>query len=133
METEILEKRVSHWLEQAKEDLKTARIMFLTGRWKYSIFMCQQSVEKLLKSIYMKQKKEFPPRIHNLFRLSELIDKSFFSEDHLLFFSELSLYYIESRYPENLEKMNELNSRVKAKEILKKTREVTKWLRKTKL
>jgi hypothetical protein len=35
METAILEKRVNHWFEQAMEDLKTARIMFFTGRWKY--------------------------------------------------------------------------------------------------
>jgi HEPN domain-containing protein len=95
--------------------------------------MCQQSIEKHLKSIYMKQKEEFPPRIHNLFRIAELIDKTLFSENHLLFFSELSLYYIESRYPEDLEKMSELNSRSKAKEILKKTKELTKWLKKTQL
>jgi HEPN domain-containing protein len=130
METSILEKRVSYWIKQAKEDLKTARIMFHTRRWKYAIFMCQQSIEKYLKAIYMNKNEEFPPRIHNLFRLAEMIDKELFSENDLEFFSELSLYYIESRYPEDIEKIKEINKRGKAKEILKKTGEVFKWLKK---
>lgn len=133
METSILEKRVNHWIKQAKEDLKTARIMFYTRRWKYAVFMCRQSIEKYLKAIYMNKKEEFPPRIHNLFRLAEMIDKELFSESYLEFFSELSLYYIESRYPEDIEKMKEINKRGKAQEILKKTGEVFKWLKKTQL
>ncbi len=35
-------------------------------------------------------KEEFPPHIHNLFRLAEKIDKELFSEGYLEFFSELS-------------------------------------------
>lgn len=126
-----MEKRVNHWAKQAKEDLKTARVMYYTRRWKYAIFMCQQSIEKFLKAIYMNKKEEFPPRIHNLFRLAEMIAKELFSEDYLEFLSELSLYYIESRYPENIEKIKEINKKGKAKEILKKTGEVFKWLEKT--
>jgi HEPN domain-containing protein len=73
MEIDAAEKRARYWVEQAEEDLQTAGIMFNSGRWKYTIFMCQQTLEKSLKAIYMRKKKDFPPRIHNLFRLSEQI------------------------------------------------------------
>lgn len=131
METAIKNKRVKHWLAQGKEDLEAARVMFRSGRWKYTIFMCQQSVEKYLKAVFLKNEGEFPPRIHNLFRLAEKIDKELFTEKHLEFFSELSLYYIQSRYPEDIDKMQEINKKSRAAEILKKTEEVIKWVKKT--
>lgn len=130
METDSAAKRADFWIEQAEEDLQTARIMLKSKRWKYAIFMCQQTLEKSLKAIYMKKKEEFPPRIHNLFRLAEQIGKELFPHDYLEFFSEISLYYIQSRYPEDLEKMAEINNKVKAQEVLHKTAEVMKWLMK---
>lgn len=131
MDDSVTEKRIQHWLKQAKEDVGTARAMLKSKRWKYTIFMCQQSIEKFLKAIYMKKTDEFPPRIHNLFRLAERIDKKLFPEDYLEFFSELSLYYIQSRYPEDIDKMEELNKKSRATEILEKTEEVIKWTKKT--
>ena len=131
METSVKAKRVEHWLEQGKEDLQTARVMFRTKRWKYTIFMCQQSVEKYLKAIFLDKKGEFPPRIHNLFRLAEKIDKELFTETYLEFFSELSVYYIQSRYPEDIDKMKELNTKKRATEILRKSEEIIKWIKKT--
>ena len=130
MEISINDKRVRHWIEQAREDIVTARAMFRSKRWKYTIFLCQQSVEKYLKAIFLKKKGEFPPRIHNLFRLAEIIDNELFSDSYLEFFSELSLYYIQSRYPEDIDKMKEINKKDRAKEILKKTEEVVKWIKK---
>ncbi len=73
MEISVNDKRVKHWIEQAREDIVTARAMFRSKRWKYTIFMCQQSVEKYLK---------------------------------------------------------EINKKSRAKEILKKTEEVVKWIKK---
>lgn len=131
MHITITEKRVRHWIEQSNEDFKTARAMFRSRRWKYTIFMCQQSIEKYLKAIYMKKKQEFPPRIHNLFRLAEMIDKACFPGNYLEFFSELSLYYIQSRYPEDIDKMEEINKKSRAREILRYTKEVLKWIQKT--
>lgn len=130
MDTDSAAKRASYWADQAEEDLQTARIMYHSERWKYAIFMCQQTLEKSLKAIYMKKKMEFPPRIHNLFRLAEQIGKELFPVNYLEFFSEISLYYIQSRYPEDIEKMAEINSSEKAGEVLHKTEEVMKWLTK---
>ncbi|NJD04595.1 MAG: HEPN domain-containing protein [Ruminiclostridium sp.] len=38
-----------YWEEYAQYDLDTAEVMFDTGRYLYSVFMCQQAVEKIVK------------------------------------------------------------------------------------
>lgn len=60
------EKVVKNWIALADYDLKTAEVMFKGGRYVYVAFTCQQAVEKLLKAIYVKEKKQTPPYIHNL-------------------------------------------------------------------
>ncbi|MDR2542844.1 MAG: HEPN domain-containing protein [Treponema sp.] len=48
-----LQEKFEYWLEIAKYDLETAEFMFTTGRWIYVVFMCQQSIEKLSKGLYL--------------------------------------------------------------------------------
>ena len=43
------------WLKQADYDFETAKAMFDTGRYIYSIFMCHLTIEKVLKAWYTKQ------------------------------------------------------------------------------
>jgi len=43
---ELMEK-FEYWHDIAKYDLKTAQVMYKTGRWLYVVFMCQQAIEKL--------------------------------------------------------------------------------------
>jgi len=40
------------WFKQADYDLDTARAMFDSGRYIYTIFMCHLSIEKALKGVY---------------------------------------------------------------------------------
>jgi HEPN domain-containing protein len=84
-------------------DLKTAKAMLESRRYLYVVFTCQQAIEKILKSFYVKEIKETPPYTHNLIRLIEKLSfKSFISEKDILFLEELNSYYIESRYTETL-------------------------------
>lgn len=62
---------VAHWVERAEYDLETAKAMLDTARYLYVAYMCQQAVEKLLKTLIAQQNKENLP-IHNLNRLAEL-------------------------------------------------------------
>ena len=48
-----VEEKVEHWLDIAEYDLETAVAMQETGRYLYTVFMCQQALEKLLKAIYL--------------------------------------------------------------------------------
>jgi len=65
------QKMIQMWLDRVAYDIETAKAMLQTGRWIYSIFMCQQSLEKCLKALIAYQDKEIVP-IHNLRRLAEI-------------------------------------------------------------
>jgi len=60
------------WFEKAKDDLRKAGDNFDIGNFDLSSFLCQQSVEKVLKAILIKRTKQFP-KIHDLVRLCRLV------------------------------------------------------------
>jgi HEPN domain-containing protein len=71
------EKDVQAWLDASRYDLTTAKALLKSRRYVYVLFMCQQSLEKLLKALVTARTKEFPPRVHNLARLAELTNLEF--------------------------------------------------------
>jgi HEPN domain-containing protein len=115
------------WTEQARYDLDTARAMFDSGRYLYVLFCCQQAVEKALKAIIVRRTDDFPPRLHNLLRLAEIAGIKMES-DREDFFGELSGYYIQTRYPEEIESLAQTLDREIAQDALDKTGEVIEWL-----
>ena len=116
-----------HWAEQARYDLETAKSMLETGRMLYVLFCCQQAVEKMLKAIIAKRTGQLPPRLHNLIRLTEFISLDV-EKDKADFLRELSTWYVQSRYPEEISDIAEQISYEKAHEIFKKTEVIIQWL-----
>jgi len=89
-----MDKIVEHWIERSQYDLDTAKVMFDAGRFLYVSYMCQQSVEKLLKAIIAQQGKENFP-IHNLNRLAEISAISDeLSLEQFNFLAELTPFHI---------------------------------------
>ena len=101
-----MDKIVAHWVERSKYDLDTAKVMLDTGRYLYVAYMCQQTVEKMLKAIIAQYGKE-NFTIHNLNRLAEI---SSFSNDltseQFNFLAELTPYHIEARYGDYKESLS---------------------------
>lgn len=117
-----------HWVERAEYDLETAKVMLETGRYLYVGYMCQQAVEKLLKSIIAHQNKENLP-IHNLSRLAEVAEiENHLDSEQFNFLAELTPYCIEARYGDYKESLSEIINEQKAKEIYEKTQEIFKCL-----
>jgi HEPN domain-containing protein len=117
----------ARWAEQARYDLDTARAMFDARRYLYVVFCCQQAVEKAIKSIIVKKTLEFPPRIHALLPLAEIAAIGL-NENRTQFFRELSNYYIQTRYPEEIPALASKISEEQADTILKTTEETVQWL-----
>ena len=100
------QKMIQMWLDRVAYDIETAKAMLQTGRWIYSIFMCQQSQEKCLKALIAYQDKEIVP-IHNLRRLAEIASIIHeFDESTLVKIDFLSNYYINARYKEDLSQLS---------------------------
>ena len=118
---------VQKWIDQASYDLGTARAMLDSGRYLYVVFCCQQAVEKALKALIIHRTNEFPPRIHSLPRLAEAAGVTF-EREQLDFIAELSVYYMQTRYPEETEALAKTATRERAAAALRSTEEVTTWL-----
>ena len=118
---------VERWAEQARYDLDTARAMQNAGRYLYVVFCCQQAVEKAIKAIIVRQSDDFPPRIHALVRLTEVAALEL-TDERAQLLRELSSYYIQTRYPEEIQASGEKISEAQSREILAQTEGPVRWL-----
>ena len=118
-----MQKIIDEWLKIAEYDLKTAEAMLETGRYLYVAFMCQQSIEKVLKAIYAQKKNTLPPRTHNLLYLVDVLALVICESDKV-FLSELNQFYLESRYPDKQGDLAKELDQKKAQIFLDRTKEV---------
>jgi HEPN domain-containing protein len=125
------QEKFEYWLDIAQYDLQTAEAMLVSGRWLYVAFMCQQAVEKLVKGLYILYLDDNVPRIHSIGTIIERFEKKLPVEIPLettKLFDDLSICYLNDRYPEY---RNQLSSKIKeseAKAIYYKTKEAFAWL-----
>ena len=126
--TKDIEKSKKFWLLAAEDNFETAKILFEAHRYSFSIFMCQQAVEALLKAVYIIKKKDRPEYIHKLPKLLDLIniDVPNSIDKKIL---RLDAHYIKARYKED-----RFNSKIYNKEnaqlILKDTEDIFEWFTK---
>jgi HEPN domain-containing protein len=123
-----MEKVVREWLETSDYDLETADAMLKAGRYLYVLFMCQQAVEKLLKAVFVKNKNELPPRVHNLSYLADSINLEVTDSERSLL-NELNQFYLESRYPVERARLAGETDGQKAGAYLERTKEIVKCLK----
>ncbi len=114
-------------MQRARYDPETAKAMEKSGRYLYVLFCCQQSIEKALKSLIVKRSGKMPPRIHLLPKLANIAGLDM-EADRTETLSELSAYYIQSRYPEDIEDMGKSIKPEQARQILKQSTEIIQWL-----
>jgi HEPN domain-containing protein len=125
-----MEDIVRKWIQRAKYDLETAEAMFEAKKYLYVAFMCQQSLEKLLKAIAISKGKE-ALRSHNLVRIAEVAEVyNHMAEDYQEFLADITPFAIEARYGDYRVRLSEIVNKKAAGIYLKKTKEVYKWLRK---
>ena len=93
----------------------------------YVLFCCQQAVEKALKALIIAQTGKLAPRIHNLPRLAELASvKPEAAQLDLM--ADLSNFYVQSRYPDEMEPVGEAGSLDRVTKTLGETKETVEWL-----
>ncbi|MBX3730130.1 MAG: HEPN domain-containing protein [Candidatus Sumerlaeia bacterium] len=115
------------WVELALYDIETARAMQRSGRFLYVLFCCQQAVEKAMKALVVQRTGGFPPRVHSLMRLAEAASLVV-DEEQEMFLRELSNYYIETRYPEDIASLAGRIEREQSAQVLTRTEELLVWL-----
>ncbi|HQJ09447.1 MAG TPA: HEPN domain-containing protein [Deltaproteobacteria bacterium] len=123
-----MHKAPEEWFRQAEYDMGTADAKFESKRYIYTVFMCHLAVEKALKGLYQQRLNEAPPKIHNLIYLVEKLDLRPPDDLYEIIFS-LNRVSIPTRYPDNIERMKKEYSKRNTTALVKKGREVLKWLK----
>jgi HEPN domain-containing protein len=80
----------------------------------------------MLKAIIVKRTSECPPRLHNLMRLAESAGIEV-DEARADFLRELSAYFIQSRYPEEMLEASQVSAEL-SEQVLARAKEVMQWL-----
>jgi len=114
---------VGRWWNKAKDDLEKAKILFDNKKYDGAVFYCQQSVEKGLKSLYLKNNDKIK-RVHDLFELGKDVK---IPSNLLNYCKEITQGYTYSRYPdiEEPQDIDEISS-----SFIEYTKEILKWIEK---
>jgi len=62
---------VEAWRAQAEKEFESARKNFDSGDYYLTAFLCQQSLEKALKALYIHKLKKSPGQTHSLYQLGK--------------------------------------------------------------
>lgn len=123
-------KTTVYWIDLSEYDLKVAESLSEKGHYLYMGFMCHQSVEKMLKAVYVAKFNTTPPYIHKLDKLIELSGlNEKISEAQYDLIDELIPLNIQARYPAYKDAIYKLIDSARAKNILQKTGNLILWLK----
>jgi len=126
--TKNTDKAIKFWLDSAKDNFDTAKLMLKAGRWNFAMFMCQQTIEALLKAVIIIRTQERPLYLHQLgillkatgLRVPKRIEE---------IIREIDQHYIKTRYkPERFD--SKIYNKKSATSLLEKTKEVIRWFTK---
>jgi len=125
-----MKKEVQNWLDSAQYDLETAEHMLNTGRYIYTIFMCHLALEKMLKAKVEEITDKTPPKTHDLEYLLGIAEL-YPDEETERFIVEISNLSVVTRYPSDFQRMVRDFSQERTELIIKKTKEVFQWIKKS--
>ncbi|MFA6729772.1 MAG: HEPN domain-containing protein [Eubacteriales bacterium] len=137
-----INEKYAYWLMLSDYDLATIDCLVKGERWVYVAFLCQQSVERQLKGMYLYYNNAEAPKTHNVnFLFLKIVNSEKLSahpeierfnegraacEDFLI---DLMFYFI-SDYPFSYKNiMNRFVNKDNALALLEKTKETLVWLR----
>ena len=123
-----MRKDTENWIAPAEYDMETARHMLATGRHLYVIFLCQLSLEKMLKAHVTEVTQGSAARTHDLIYL---VKKSTLQlpQAYLDFVGKINTASVPTRYPDDLQRSLEDYPEPVARDYLEQTDEVLRWLR----
>jgi HEPN domain-containing protein len=122
---------IEYWDTEAKESLQVANHLFEKKDYSYALFFGHLAIEKLLKSIYVRNIDDNVPRTHNLPRIAKAANLAI-PEDILVDLIRITAFNLETRYPDYKKKFrNKCTKQFTTKE-LDKIYEIFKWLQSTK-
>jgi len=122
-----MKRHIKYWVDSADHDLDVAESLFENAKYDWCLFIAHLVLEKTMKGLYVKYKKDFPPRTHDLVRLSQIIGLDI-DEDTLEFLDSVNTFNISIRYPDEKLRFYKLCTKTFAAENFARIKEIRKWL-----
>jgi HEPN domain-containing protein len=119
---------VQKWVDLSSYDIETAEAMINSERLLYIVFCCQQALEKILKAKVTQVTRKLPPKTHDLAQLSGLANIKLDNKKQL-FYNQLTAYYIESRYPDEIGELAKRLNKETAQSYLTRTKSEIAWIK----
>lgn len=115
---------INYWSRQVDADFDCASVLYKANHFAQSLFWAHLALEKLTKALWIKNNDgNTPPLVHNLLRLFTQTNE-IFTDDQLLFVSEMNVFQIKGRYPDYAESLELTITKEVCEEYLTKTHEL---------
>jgi len=119
-------KEAGRWWQQALKDLESAEKNLQVEEYYLVAFLCQQAVEKGLKSLYIDRLGESPGATHSLLFLGKKVE---IPTEFLTFLRKMTPDFVLARYPDAADGVPyELYDRDIAGERLNFAKKVLEWI-----
>lgn len=119
---------INYWIRSANRDRKTAKDLFKSGHYSWSLFVWQLVLERLLKAHIVKRNKQVLP-IHNLVKLAELAEIDL-NKDLIKELTEITSFNLEARYDDYREQFYKKATKKFAKDWSEASERIYQWLKK---
>lgn len=122
-----MREEILNWWKQAEKDLRASKNSLRSGDYEWASFQAHQAAEKALKSLFLHQKRTFPPT-HDLIKIGKELKVG---GDLMRSLKYLNPEYVVSRYPNAANAVPfELYDEAKARENIRHAEKVIRWIKK---
>ena len=124
------QEHVNYWLKIAEKDDDMMKYLFEGNKYVQALFFGHLYLEKIAKALWVKTNSEnVPPKTHNLLKIINEANVELPAE-HQSFLIKLNQYQIESRYPEDIDKLYKITDKQLTEEFFSKISIIDQCLRK---
>jgi HEPN domain-containing protein len=120
-------KIIEHWKESSQQDYQTMLNLFKSGDYNWALFLGHLVIEKLLKALYVKQKRTHAILSHDLLRLATAIGLNL-TDEQQDWFDRLTTFNINARYDNYKQEFYKLCTKDFAEEWKVKIEILREWL-----
>lgn len=125
-----IENLIKHWIDSSDKDYHTMKDMYKTKHYNWALFLGHLVIEKLSKAVYVKNKKKFPPLIHDLRRILEKADISL-TKEQIVIFDTVSRFNINARYDDYKQAFYKLCTKEFTTKWINEIKKIRGWIKNT--
>ncbi len=119
---------IEYYIESSDKDFKTMLDLYQTGNNAWALFVGHLVIEKMLKALYLKRIKSFPPYIHDLRRICEKANIELDQHQGVLLDS-ITRFNIRARYDDYKGSFYSLCTDRFTEEWIGNIKEIREWIK----